>query len=181
MAASPSVNTFRISCRTPATEPRKAVTASTKAALPWVISAFPRRSCTSSVMNSASVEMSRASNVAKILRSWSETSIRLMSTSPHLHAAVDDDVDARYVRALVRDEEQRDVGDLLRLAEATEERLAEHVVSPLGVVELFSRLIGFDDAGRDGVGPDPVLAALHGELACHADDSRLRGCVGERR
>src|SRR3954453_6462691 len=120
-------------------------------------------------MNPANVDTSRASKVAKILCSWSDTSVRLMSWSPRLHAAVDDDVDACYVRTLVGGEEQRDVRDLLGLGEATQERLPEHVGGPLGVVELLSRLIGLDDAGRDGVGPDPVLATLHSELACHAD------------
>src|SRR5260221_11878145 len=107
-------------------------------------------------MNPANVETSRASKVAKILCIWSERSVGLIRKSPHLHAAIDDEVDACYVRALVGGEEQRDVRDLLGLGEATQECLAEHVGGPLGAVELSSRLIGLDDAGRGGVGPDPV-------------------------
>src|SRR4051812_22469200 len=61
-AASPSSNTFRISCRTPATEPRNAVTASTDTALPRIISAFVttpscrrrrRRRCLSHLVSSS--------------------------------------------------------------------------------------------------------------------------------
>src|SRR5882672_9883050 len=131
-------------------------------------------------MNSANFETSRASKVAKIPCMWSEMSVRLITKSPHLHAAIDDDVDACDVRALVRGEEQRDVGDLVGLAEATEQCLAEHVVGPFGIVELLSRLVGLDEARRDGVGAEPVLPSFHRELAGHADDSRLGCRVGER-
>src|SRR6267143_6510215 len=106
-------------------------------------------------MNPANVETSRASKVAKILCSWSETSVRLMSWSPRLHAAIDDEVDASYVRALVGGEEQRDVRDLLGLTEATHERFAEHLAGPLRVAELIQRRVAFEQARRDRVGADP--------------------------
>src|SRR5216683_5237768 len=66
------------------------------------------------------------------------------SGSPDVHASVDDNVDAGDVRALVRGQEKRDVRHLLRAAETTQERLAEHVVSPLRVVELVPRGVAFD-------------------------------------
>src|SRR5258708_28732045 len=95
-------------------------------------------------MNPASVETSVASKLARPLCICSETSVRLIRESPHLHSAIDDNVDACHVRARVRGEEQCDVHDLLRPTEATEERLAEHVAGPFGVFQLFSSLIGFD-------------------------------------
>src|SRR3977135_2612808 len=93
--------------------------------------------------------------------------------SPHLHAAIDDDVDPGYVRALFGGEEQRDVRDLLGLAAAAPERLAEHLAGPLGVAELRSRRVGLDQTWRDRIRADAMLPTLHCQLAGHADDPRL--------
>src|ERR1700742_4715994 len=115
-------------------------------------------------------------------RLWFAGSIGFLSRieSPDPHPAIDDDVDPGHVRTLVRGQEQRDVRDFLRPAEATQQRLPEHVARPLGVVELLSRGVALDHAGRDRVGANPVLPALHRQLSCHPDEPRLVRRVGER-
>src|SRR2546421_8764540 len=47
--------------------------------------------------------------------------------SPDLHPAVDDDVDARDVRALVAGQEQREVRHVLRLTQTAQERPFDHL------------------------------------------------------
>src|SRR6478736_951430 len=102
--------------------------------------------------------------------------------SPDLHAAIDDEVDPGHVRALVRREEQRGVRHVLRLAEAAEERPVDHLAceSTFAVVQVRTRRAALDQAGRDRVDADPVLASLERELTGHADDPRLVGRVRER-
>src|SRR4051794_18654624 len=80
------------------------------------------------------------------------------SASPDLHAAVDDEVDARDVRALVGGEEQSDVRHLLRLPEPAQQRPAAHLAGPRAVLQLPASGVALDQAGRDRVGTDPVLA-----------------------
>src|ERR1700704_2981558 len=60
----------------------------------------------------------------------------LMPASPDLHPAVDYKVDAGHVSALVGREEHRYVRYVLRLAEPTQECPAEHLASPVLVLQL---------------------------------------------
>src|ERR1700730_2001757 len=101
---------------------------------------------------------------------------RLPYPSPDLHPAIDHDIDARHVRTLVRGQEQRDVRHLLWSAETPKQGLAEHRARPFGILKLFSRLIGFDQARGDGIRANTVFSPLHRELPRHADDP----CLGRR-
>src|SRR6478735_10806412 len=100
--------------------------------------------------------------------------------SPDLHPAVDDEVDAGDVGALVAGEEQRDVRHLFGLPEPAQQRPAAHLGGPLAVLQLPAGRVAFDQARRDGVDADPVLASLQCELARHADDSGLVRRVRQR-
>src|SRR6476620_1928245 len=84
--------------------------------------------------------------------------------SPDLHAAVDDQVDARDVCALVAGEKQRDVRHVLGLAESAH-RGPGRISLPKA---LFSRPrpggFVFDEAGEIRVAANPVLASLHRKL-----------------
>ena len=70
-------------------------------------------------------------------------------------AAVDEDVRAAHVRALVRGEEDGQRGDVLGPAEARERRARARVGQPFGRVRLVDRRRQ-DLAGRDGVADDPA-------------------------
>jgi hypothetical protein len=98
-----------------------------------------------------------------------------------VYAAIDYEVDACYVGALVGGEAQRSVRNVLRLTEPAEERPVAHLAAKLLVFQLPSSRVGLDEAWRDRVDADPVLASLQGELARHPDDRCLVRRVGQRR
>src|SRR5207248_1350267 len=54
--------------------------------------------------------------------------------------------------------------------------LAEHRARPFGVLQLFLRLIGFNQARGDGIRANTVFSPLHRELPRHPDDP----CLGRR-
>src|SRR5712672_118251 len=54
--------------------------------------------------------------------------------------------------------------------------LAEHRARPFGVLQLFLRLIGFNQARGDGIRANTVFPSLHRELPRHPDDP----CLGRR-
>ena len=81
-----------------------------------------------------------------------------------------------HVGTLFRGQEQCDVRHFLGPAETSKQRLAEHRARPFGVFQLFSRLIGFDQARGDGIRANTVFAPLHRELPRHSDDP----CLGRR-
>src|SRR4029453_7846336 len=81
--------------------------------------------------------------------------------SPDLHPAIDHDIDARHVRTLFTGQEERNVRHFLGPAETSEQRLAEHRARPFGVLQLLSRLIGFDQARGDGIRANTVFSPLH--------------------
>src|SRR3954471_6979873 len=105
----------------------------------------------------------------------------LTSALPDLHPAIHDEIDAGHVRALVGHQEQRCIGDVLRLSKAAEERPAAHLATERVVLELPSCRVGLDETGRYRVDANAVLASLQCELASHPDDRRLVGRMGERR
>jgi hypothetical protein len=55
---------------------------------------------------------------------------------PDLHSAIDHEVDARHVGALVARQEQSNVGDVLRLTDPAQERPVAHRTTELIVLEL---------------------------------------------
>jgi hypothetical protein len=59
-------------------------------------------------------------------------------TSPDLHAAIDNEIDARYVRTLFGGEEQGDVGNVLGLTESAEERPLAHLAAKSLILQLLS-------------------------------------------
>jgi hypothetical protein len=96
--------------------------------------------------------------------------------SPNLHTAIDDDIDSGDVRTVIGGQEQSDVRHFLGPAETSEQRLAEHRARSFGVLQLFSRLIGFNQARGDGIRANTVFSPLHRELPRHPDDP----CLGRR-
>jgi hypothetical protein len=64
--------------------------------------------------------------------------------SPNFRSAIDDDIDSGDVRTVIGGQEQSDVRHFLGPAETSEQRLARASRSPIRVLELFSRLIGFN-------------------------------------
>src|SRR6266481_4694799 len=94
------------------------------------------------------------------------------ASSPDLHPAVDDDVDARDVRALVGGQKQREVRNVFRLTQAAQERPLDHLASEpaSSLLEMGSVRSTLDQTRRDRVDPNAVLASLHRELARHPDD-----------
>src|SRR6266542_6768151 len=80
--------------------------------------------------------------------------------SPNLHSAIDDDIDSGDVRTVIGGQEQSDVRHFLGPAETSEQRLAEHRARPFGVLQLFSRLIGFNQARGDGIRANTVFSPL---------------------
>src|SRR6476646_11763366 len=95
--------------------------------------------------------------------------------SPDLHPAVDDDVDARDVRALIGGKEQREVRDVFRLTQTAQERPFDHRASEsaCAVFEMGSVRPTLNQARRDRVDTNAVLAPFHRELARHPDDRCL--------
>jgi hypothetical protein len=97
----------------------------------------------------------------------------LREWSPDLHTAVDDDVDTGDARALVCGQEQRDVGHLLRPAEAAQQRLAEHVARPFRIIGLRSRRVALDQTSwsRIGGGSHVLVRDRRASFAVHGDES----------
>src|SRR2546423_13974024 len=102
--------------------------------------------------------------------------------SPDFHSAVDDDVDARDVRALVGCQEQREVCDVLGLTQTAQERPFDHLAgeSACALLEMGSVRPTLDQTWRDRVDTNAVLAPLHRQLARHPENRRLVRRVRQR-